>query len=269
MGRLSGKVAFVTGAARGQGRAHAVRLASEGADIIACDICGPVGSVTYAPSTLDELRETEALVVAEGRRALVGQVDVRDLASLQEFVDKSVAELGRLDIVVANAGVLSVGWLWEITEEQWADVIGVNLTGVWHTIKVTVPKLLSQDTGGSIILTSSGAGTKGFPFIGHYTASKHGVVGLCRTLANELGPHDIRVNAILPAGVKTAMGDVPDLVALLQENAETLAPIYMNALPHTHMEPEDSAAVVAFLASDDARYMTGALVPVDFGTTNR
>jgi SDR family mycofactocin-dependent oxidoreductase len=269
MGKLSGKVALITGAARGQGRAHAVRLAKDGADIIACDICGPVESIRYEPSTLTELNETRSLVMNEGQRAIIGQVDIRDLASLEAFVGSAVEELGHLEIVVANAGVLSIGPLWEITESEWAAVIGVNLTGVWHTIKATVPRLLRQGTGGSIILTSSGAGTKGFPFIGHYTASKHGVIGLCRTLANELGEYDIRVNAILPAGVNTAMGHVPRLEELLAEHQETLAPIYMNALPHDHMDHEDVSAVVAFLAGDDSRYMTGAQVPIDFGTLNR
>jgi SDR family mycofactocin-dependent oxidoreductase len=262
-------VALVTGAARGQGRAHAQRLASEGADVIACDICEAVDTVLYEASSVEQLDETQRLVEANDRRCLTARVDVRDLASLEAFVTESVGALGSLDIVVANAGILSVGRLWEITPEQWDATIAVNLTGVWNTIKATVPHMIEFGRGGSIILTSSGAGVKGFPFIGHYVAAKHGVVGLCRTLANELGEYRIRVNAVLPAGVNTPMGNTSLLEPLLAAHQETLAPIYMNALPFDHMEPEDLAAVVAFLASDDARYMTGSQIPVEFGTVNR
>jgi len=269
MERLQGKVALVTGAARGQGRAHAVRLATEGADVIAIDVCRSLPTVKYPGATPDDLQETVRLVKDAGRRVVAREVDVRDLAPLTEAVADGVGELGRLDVVVANAGVFSAGRLWELTEEQWADVVGVNLTGVWHTIKAVVPTMIQQGTGGSIILTSSVAGLSGVPFAGHYVATKHGVVGLCRTLANELGEHDIRVNSIHPAGVKTAMMSEPDLSELIQAHAATLGPVFMNTLPYTAVEPEDVAALVAFLASDEARYTTGAQFPIDLGNLSR
>ena len=205
MGRCEGKVALVTGAARGQGRAHAVRLAEEGADIIAADICRPVDTVTYAGASSDDLAETTALVEKTGRHILAREVDVRDLMGLTQLVADGVAEFGRLDIVVANAGIMTAGRLWELSPEQWNEVIGVNLTGVWNTIKATVPVLIDQGEGGSVILTSSVAGLVGQPFVGHYAASKHGVVGLCRSLANELGEYNIRVNSVHPVGVNTEM----------------------------------------------------------------
>ncbi len=269
MGRLSGKVAFITGAARGQGRAHAVRLASEGADVVVSDICGPVPGNMVADATPDDLDETVALVEKTGQRVLARQVDVRDLPALQSLADDAMSELGRLDIIVANAGVLAWGHAWELSSEAWQSVIDVNLTGVFHTVRATVPHLIDQGQGGSIILISSSAGLKGQPFTLHYTASKHGVVGICRGLANELGEFDIRVNSIHPAGVNTAMMDVPGLFELIQEAATTLAPTFMNTLPHQSMEPGDVSGTVAWLASEDARYLTGAQIPVDFGMTNR
>ncbi len=269
MGRLDGKVAFVTGAARGQGRAHAVRLATEGADIIAADVCAPVETIKYPGATPADMDETVGQVEALGR-AIVAQIaDVRDLARLEQVVADGVARLGTLDVVVANAGVMSAGRLWELTEEQWQQVIGINLTGVWHTIKATVPTMIDQGTGGSIILTSSVAGLVGQPFVGHYVSSKHGVVGLCRTLANELGEYNIRVNSIHPVGVNTHMLHDPDLFPMIEQRQDTLGPLFMNTLPYDFLEPEDVAGLVAFLASDEAKYMTGAQVPIDLGVVNR
>jgi len=268
MGRLDGKVALVTGAARGQGRAHAVRLASEGAQIIGVDICAPL-DVKYAPATLDDLHHTASLVAGEGRHMVEVQADVRSLAQLQDALAKGLAQFGRLDIVIANAGILSAGLLWEITEEQWQQMIDVNLTGVWHTLKATVPTLIDQGEGGSIIIVSSVAGLRGPPFVGHYAAAKHGAVGLCRTLANEVGAYKIRVNSIHPAAVSTRMNDDPDLFELITRFADTLGPIFMNTLPYMMMEPSDVSGLVAFLASDESKHMTGAQIPIDFGTLGR
>ncbi|RAY17023.1 SDR family mycofactocin-dependent oxidoreductase [Actinomadura craniellae] len=268
MGRLTGKVAFITGAARGQGRAEAVRLAAEGADIIAIDIAGnPSAYVKYPEATQDELDETAKLVEEQGRGALVRQADVRDLAALEAVVRDGVARFGRLDIVVANAGIVNYGRTWEITEEQWQDLIDINLTGVWKTVKATVPTLIEQGQGGSIIITSSVAGLKGLPFLAHYASSKHGVVGLAKTLANELGEHDIRVNTVHPHGVRTGMTDGSMQEYL--EQSPLLGPLYMGTLPYQVVEPEDIANMVAFLASDEGKYITGAQMRVDLGALNR
>ncbi|MBA9005322.1 mycofactocin-coupled SDR family oxidoreductase [Thermomonospora cellulosilytica] len=268
MGRLTGKVAFITGAARGQGRAEAVRLAAEGADIIAIDLVdNPSPYVKYPPAAQADLDETAELVREQGRRVLARKADVRDLGELEAVVREGVSEFGRLDIVVANAGIVNYGRTWELTEEQWQDVIDVNLTGVWKTVRATVPILVEQGQGGSVILISSVAGLKGLPFLAHYAASKHGVVGLAKTLANELGEHDIRVNTIHPHGVRTGMtdGSMGDLLA----GSPMLGPIYMPALPYQMVEPEDIANMVAFLASDEGKYITGSQMRVDLGALNR
>jgi SDR family mycofactocin-dependent oxidoreductase len=269
MGRLEGKVAFITGAARGQGRAHAVRLASEGADIIAVDICAGFESVKLQPATFEELQETARLVEKEGRRIVAEKADVRDLDRLQAVFDAAVDQLGRVDVVVANAGILNSGWSWEMTATQWQEVIDVNLTGVFNTAKVSIPTMIRQGQGGSIIMTSSTAGLYGQPFTASYTAAKHGVVGLARCLANELAEYSIRVNTIHPTGVDTEMMKEPDLFPMLQSKAETLAPVFMNALPVERMEPEAIAAVVAFLASDESKYITGDQLRIDCGKLNR
>jgi len=269
MGRLAGKVALITGAARGQGRAEAVRLAREGADVIAVDIAGPVSEhVKYAAATPDDLAETAKLVEAEGRRVHAAQADVRDYAALEAAVTAGVAALGRLDVVVANAGICNFGRTWELTEQQWQDVVDTNLTGVWKTVKATVPTLIEQGQGGSVILISSVAGLRGLPFLAHYAAAKHGVVGLCRTLANELGEYSIRVNSVHPHGVNTAMGGDGSMGAMIEAHP-MLGPIFMPALPVQVAEPEDIADTVAFLASDEAKYITGSQIPVDLGTLIR
>jgi SDR family mycofactocin-dependent oxidoreductase len=266
--RFQGKVAFVTGAARGQGRNHAVRLAREGADLVLADACADVASVGYGLATEADLAETVRLVEAEDRRAVVGRVDVRDGAALRELVDRGVAELGRLDVVVANAGICSANLSWDISIEQWQETIDTNLTGVFFTAKATVPVLIEQGTGGSIVITSSVAGLRGLPFLGHYAASKHGVVGLARTMANELGQFGIRVNTVHPHGVATGM-TVDDMQPLMAQYASTLGPIFMQTLPDQVSQPEDIAAAVAWLASDEARHVTGIALPVDLGTLAR
>jgi NAD(P)-dependent dehydrogenase (short-subunit alcohol dehydrogenase family) len=220
-------------------------------------------------STLEDLETTARLVEKTGQRVLTRQVDVRDLSALRKLADDAMSELGRLDVVVANAGILAWGYAWEIPAEEWQSVIDVNLTGVFYTIQATVPHLIEQRQGGSIVLISSSAGLKGQPFTLHYTAAKHGIVGICRGLANELGEYDIRVNSIHPAGVETAMMDVPGLMNMIAEKAETLGPIFMSTLPHASMKPEDISNTVAWLASDEAKYVTGAQIPVDIGMCNR
>lgn len=268
MGRLTGKVAFITGAARGQGRAEAVRLASEGADIIAVDIVESASRyVKYEPATQAELDETVKLVEEQGRRIVALKADVRDLGALEAAVREGVAEFGRLDVVVANAGIVNYGRTWELTEEQWQDTIDVNLTGAWKTVKAAVPTLIEQGQGGSVILISSVAGLKGLPFLAHYASSKHGVVGLAKVLANELGEHDIRVNTIHPHGVRSGMvdGSMTEYI----EKSPLLGPVFMPTLPYQMVEPEDIANMVAFLASDESKYITGAQLPVDLGALNR
>ncbi len=269
MGRFTGKVAFVTGAARGQGRAEAVRFAQEGADVVISDICAPVATNQVTPASPDDLDETVRLAEKAGARVIAKQADVRDLTALESLAAEAVNELGHIDIVVANAGILSWGNAWELSTESWNELIDINLTGVFHTIRATVPHMIQQGTGGSIILTSSAAGLKGQPFTLAYTAAKHGVVGICRGLANELGEFDIRVNSIHPAGVATAMMDVPGLFDMIQAHATTLAPLFMNTLPHHSMTADDVAGVVAWLASDESRFLTGAQIPVDIGSCNR
>ena len=273
MGRLDGKVAFITGAARGQGRAHAVRLAQDGADIIASDICGPATTTKYAASTSAELEETRRLVEKEGRRVVTGPVDVRDLAALEALTARGVEELGHLDIVVANAGILTAGLTWELTEEQWMEVVDINLVGVWRTVKATVPTMIAQGTGGAIVLTSSVAGLKGYPNTGAYSASKSGVVGLMQTIAAEVGKYNIRVNSVHPMSVDTPMLQNEGTYKLFlpeKENPgkEDLREKSMGLalLPIPWAEARDITAAVLWLVSDEARYVTGVQLPVDGGS---
>src|SRR3978361_528808 len=205
MGKLEGKVAFITGAARGQGRSHAVRLAQEGADIIAVDLCGQIDTVPYPMATPADLPTTGKEVEALDRRIVATQADVRDTAALTAALDDGVAQLGRLDIVAANAGVFEIQPALDLTDDAWREMIDINLTGVWNTCKVALPHLIDGGRGGAIVLTSSTAGLKGTPNTIHYTAAKHGVVGIMRTLANEFAAHSIRVNTVHPTGVDTVM----------------------------------------------------------------
>ncbi len=271
MARLDGKVAFITGAARGQGRSHALRLASEGAHLALSDICAPVAGNMVKPADADDLAETVSQVEALGlgTKVISAQVDVRDLGALEAFAQETMDSLGRLDIVVANAGILAWAMLEDTTPEQWKDVIDVNLTGTFFTVKATAPHMIRQGQGGSIILISSSAGIKGQPFTLGYTASKHGITGLMKALSNELGEYDIRVNSIHPAGVETEMMNVPGLLELINAKAETLGPLFMNTLPHFSMPPNDISSAVLWLASDDSRMVTGDQVRIDMGLCNR
>ena len=274
MGRVEAKVAFVTGAARGLGRSLSTRLAEEGADIIAIDVCGQVDSVAYGMATPDDLSRTASEVETLGRRIIAAQVDVRDHATLTGVLEQAVADLGRLDIVCANAGIYSQGQTADLTEQVWQDMIDINLTGVWHTCKAAIPHLVNGGRGGSIIITSSSVGLRASPNVGHYGATKHAVVGLMRTLALELGPQMIRVNSVHPTAIDTDMIQNESLYRLMvpgvrHPSREDVAPVLqsLNALPIPWVEPRDVANAVLFLASDEARYVTGVTLPVDAGMT--
>ena len=268
MGRVEGKVAFVTGAARGQGRSHAIRLAEEGADIIAVDVPGDYDSVGYPMGTEAELADTVKAVEALDRRIVATRADVRDLAALRKAVDDGVAQLGRLDVVCANAGICTVQTWDEVTPQIWQDTLDTNLTGVWNTFVVSVPHLIEAG-GGSIIATSSTAGIKGLPFLAPYVAAKHGVVGISRTMANELAKHRIRVNTVHPTGVDTPMvAGLGGLDPIINKEPE-LGPIFMNTYPVEMVDPRDISNAVLWLASDEARYVTGLELTVDAGNTIR
>ncbi|OBI53262.1 3-ketoacyl-ACP reductase [Mycobacterium kyorinense] len=269
-GRLTGKVAFITGAARGQGRAHAVRMAREGADIIAVDVAGKLPScVPYDSATPEDLAETVRLVEAVGRRILASSIDIRDFDGLREAVRDGVTTLGRLDIIVANAGI-SAPQAWnDITPESFRDVMDVNVTGTWNTVMAGAQSIIDGGRGGSIILISSAAGMKIQPFMVHYTASKHAVTGMARAFAAELGKHSIRVNSVHPGPVNTPMGS-GDMVAAIASTAETnpqLTNMLTPFLPSWVAEPEDIADAVCWLASDESRNVTAAQIAVDQGST--
>ncbi|WP_261555724.1 mycofactocin-coupled SDR family oxidoreductase [Frankia tisae] len=278
MSRLGGKVALVTGAARGQGRSHAVRLAQEGADLILVDVLKDLPTLEYGLGTDADLAETVAAVEALDRRVVWGQADVRDADALQALVDRGVGELGRLDIVSANAGISPrLAKLWEITPAEWDEQISVNLTGVFNTIRAVVPPMIAGGRGGAIVLTASGAALGGIPHLGAYTASKHGVVGLALTLANELARHDIRVNALCPGTVGTPMVTQnraqygvfrPDLEAPNLEDTK-VALKKVSPLGRPWIEPIDVTNALLWLVSDEGRYVTGITLPIDQGTRNR
>jgi (+)-trans-carveol dehydrogenase len=270
-GRVAGKVAFVTGAARGQGRSHAIRLAEEGADIIVLDVCRQIDSVPYPMASPADLAETVAAVEKLNRRVVSIEADVRDLDAVQAGLDAAVAQLGRLDIVCANAGIVSYGMSAELSSQAWRDVLDVNLTGVWHTAKAATGHLITSGNGGTIILVSSVAGLRGLPILAHYVSAKHGIIGLMRTLALELGGHGIRVNAVLPTTVSTPMVENEGFYRLLfpdvehPTSADFAARRGMSILDIPYVEPVDVSNVVLFLASDEARYINAVALPVDGG----
>jgi SDR family mycofactocin-dependent oxidoreductase len=270
--RLDGKVAFVTGAARGQGRAHAVRLATEGADIIAIDLAGTLPACAPYPSaTQEDLDETARLVEATGRRILTSAVDTRDLDGMRMAVDDGVAVLGRLDIIVANAGISAPSAWNEITPQAFRDVIDVNVTGTWNTVMAGAQRIIEGGSGGSIVLIGSAAGVKLQPFMIHYTASKHAVTGMARAFAAELGKHSIRVNSVHPGPVFTPMGS-EEMVAAISRAAEAdgnqnLMNMLTPFLPSWVAQPEDIAAAVCWLAGDDSKLVTAQEISVDQGST--
>jgi SDR family mycofactocin-dependent oxidoreductase len=266
-GRVEGKIALITGAARGQGRSHALRLAEEGADIIAVDVCAPIEEITQYPAATEaDLKETVRQVEALGRRIVSAVVDIRDGAALTQAVDSAVETLGGLDIVVANAGVCHVASWDQITPELFDAIIGVNLRGTWNTVRAAIPHLVERG-GGSMVLTSSEAGLKGLPFLLPYVASKHAVTGMARALGQELAMHKIRVNSLHPGGVDTPMGD-PNATAafndLIAKNP-TVGPMLMTAWVDPLTQPRDQSNAVLFLASDESAFITAAALPVDAG----
>lgn len=266
MGRVSGKRVLITGAARGMGRSHAVRLAEEGADVILVDICESLPAVEYPLATRADLDETARLVTDLGRQALTYVVNVRDGEALSAAVADGVDKLGGLDASVANAGVLTAGTWDTTTAEQWRTVVDVNLIGTWNTCAAALPHLVER--GGSLINVSSVAGIKGSPLHTPYTASKHGVVGLSRALANELAAVNVRVNTVHPTGVATGLRP-ESLHALIHETRQNLGPIFQNALPIQMTDALDISNAVLFLISDEARHVTGLEFKVDAGATIR
>jgi SDR family mycofactocin-dependent oxidoreductase len=266
-GRLEGKVAFITGAARGQGRSHAVRLAEEGADIIAVDICGPIPGPHYAPATPEDLEETVRQVEALDRRMVAEHADVRDLTRLKEVVSSGIAQLGGLDIVVANAGIDILKHWDDITEEDWHNTIGVNLTGVWNTVMATAPHMVKAGNGGSIVLISSANGIKAGPFNVAYNAAKFGVTGLAKSFAMELAKDRIRVNSIHPGPVRSGMteGGVEEIFAKFAEVNPRLMGMLGVWLDVDLMDPREISNAIVYLASDESQMTTGLEMAVDAG----
>jgi SDR family mycofactocin-dependent oxidoreductase len=276
-GTLEGRVAFVTGAARGQGRAHAVRLAAEGADIVAIDICGPISdTITYPAATSEELAETVRAVEDTGRKVLAREVDIRDLAAQQQVVADAIEQFGRLDIVVANAGVLSWGRMFEMSEEQWDSVIDVNLNGTWRTVRAAVPAMIEAGNGGSVIIVSSSAGLKATPGNSHYAASKHGLVAITNSLALEVGEYGIRVNSIHPYSIGTPMVEPEAMMEIFGKYPtyiHSFSPMPFHPVNHEgkkglqeFMTAEEVSDVVAWLAGDGSATISGSQIAVDRGT---
>jgi (+)-trans-carveol dehydrogenase len=272
MGRVDGKVAFITGAARGQGRAHAIGLAREGAAIIALDICANVTTAAMDQATPQDLETTVKMVEAEGGQIVADQADVRDLDALRRVVARGVEAFGRLDIVCANAGIVGFGLSADIEPDAWRTMLDVNVSGVWNTCTAASPHMVEAGNGGSIIITGSVGSYHTDAGVSHYATSKHAVVGLMRTLAIELAPHRIRANLVCPTNVNTPMIMNPRTMNLFVptsdnptlEEFETAAKS-MHVLDIGWIEPEDVTNAVLFLASDESRYVTGILLPVDAG----
>jgi short-subunit dehydrogenase len=270
-GVLEGKVAFITGAGRGQGRSHAVRMAQEGADIIAVDICADVESASFGMATAQDLAETVRLVEATGRRIVSQIADVRDMQMLQAAADAGMSELGPVSIVVANAGIavqVAGRRTWLISEAEWRDVIDVNLSGVFHTIKACVPAMIKAGAGGTVLITGSTAGIKGMTDIADYASAKHGLTGLMRTLAREVAEYSIRVHIVHPTGVRTKMIENDAMTAFLAASADMSSDL-SNMLPVELLEPEEISDAMIWLASDAARHLTSVSLPVDAGFTQK
>jgi SDR family mycofactocin-dependent oxidoreductase len=270
VGRVDGKVAFVTGAARGQGRSHAVRLAQEGADVLIVDVCGDVETSTSPPATRADLDQTARAIRDLGRNVIAREADVRDQAALDAAVDDALDEFGAIDIVIANAGIASVGSIWELTDTQFQEMVDINLTGVWKTIKAAVPSMIERQKG-SIIVTSSVAGLVAIPRLGHYTAAKHGATGVTRSFATELAPYGIRANSVHPGNVNTDMINNPNGWLAFTGSPDVgeteFAEIMqgMNAMPLPWVQPADISDAILWLASDESRFVTGTQLVVDAG----
>jgi SDR family mycofactocin-dependent oxidoreductase len=264
MGKLEGKVAFITGAARGQGRAHAVTMAREGADIAAVDICRNLSYPHYSLATQEDLNETVRQVEALGRRAIGLVADVRCADEVEAAVKETIKKFGHLDVLVCNAGIAAIGPTWELTEDEWDTMLDINLKGYWLATKYAVPQMLAQKTGGRVIMTSSVAGLKGFPGLAHYCAAKWGVIGLAKTLALEVAAEGITVNTIHPTTVDTPMiSGMAEVLGLTKE--QFITSMVQNPLPILAVDAQDIANAALWLASDDARYISGLEVTVDAG----
>ena len=270
-GRFEDKVVLITGAARGQGRSHARRFAAEGANIIAVDACAPIlPDVAYESATEEDLRETARLVEQEGRGIVAHVADVRNQAALDAAVAEGIDRFGRLDVIVANAGVASYHLTWEVPEEHWAIVLDVNLTGVWRTVKAGLPAMIEAGNGGAITFISSAAGLRGYSYLGHYAATKHGLVGLMRSLTLEVGQYDIRVNTIHPGAVDTVMGNDPDVRRIIDGDPRTTAAYTgQRPLDGGAQKVDDISNALLWISSDEARMVTGITLPVDAGASMR
>jgi SDR family mycofactocin-dependent oxidoreductase len=272
--RFAGKVVLITGVARGQGRSHAVRFAAEGARIAGLDAASPIATVHYPPSSPEDLEETVRLVKEAGGDMIARQGDVRDSAVIRALVDETLTRFGRIDIVLPNAGITTLGPVWKLTDEQWDEMVAINLGGVWRTLRAALPSMIERGEGGSVVLTASIAGIIGMPGLAHYAAAKHGVNGLMKSIANELAPHKIRVNSVNPTNVATPMilndGTYqhfrPDIPGATQADAIPAFASY-NLLDTPWIEPGDVSSAVLWLCSDEARWITGVALPVDTGTT--
>jgi SDR family mycofactocin-dependent oxidoreductase len=274
-GRVQGKIALITGAARGQGRSHAVALAREGADIVAIDMCAPVPSVAYPLSTPDDLEETAKLVEGTGRQVRTFVGDVRSPDDMRTATQLAVDTFGKIDIVVANAGIWTPGSVWEMDDQTWHDMIDINLTGVFNTVRFAIPQMIERKSG-SLVLISSTCGVKPLAWMPHYNAAKHGVMGLTKSLALDLGPYFVRANAILPSTVNTPMIHNEPSYKIYRPDLENPTPeeamsgFYAhNAIPLPYVEPEDVSEAVLFLASDASRYITGLGLTIDLGTIQK
>lgn len=271
MGEFDGKVALVSGAARGQGRSHALALARAGARVVGFDICEQIPSTRIPMSTPDDLAETERLIKAEGAEALTMIADARSSSQTSEVVNAAMERFGRIDVVVANAGIDSIDPTIDMPDEAWDDVIAVNLTGVFRTIRPALRPMIEAGRGGSIVITSSCAGLTPYPNHVHYGAAKYGVIGVCQCLALELAVHGIRVNAIAPSAVKTDLALNPVLFELFtgraDATADDAAPIFqqLNLIERPWIEPEEVSNAVVWLSSDASRCITGIVLPLDLG----
>jgi SDR family mycofactocin-dependent oxidoreductase len=272
MGQLDGQVAFITGVARGQGRSHAITLANEGADIIGLDLCGDLDSTAYPGSTEEDLAETERLIKETGRQAVLSRADVRDLAQVQDAFDRGIEQFGRVDIVIPNAGICAGGKTWDVEPAAWREVIDINLTGAWHTVKAAVPALIAGGRGGSVVFIGSTEALKGAENMASYVASKHGVTGLMTTLARELGGHNIRVNSVNPTCVDTDMIQNPYVWGLFCPEIETPTREIVeerfagtHILPVPWMEPADVSRAILYLVTESGRYVTASTFTIDAG----
>ena len=269
--RFEDKVVLITGAARGQGREHARRFAAEGANVIAVDACAPIlPDVAYEAATEEDLRETARLVEQEGCGVVAHVADVRNQSALDAAVAEGLDRFGRLDVIVANAGVASYHLTWEVPEDHWAIVLDVNLTGVWRTVKAGLPAMIDAGNGGAITFISSAAGLRGYSYLGHYAATKHGLVGLMRSLTLEVGQYDIRVNTIHPGAVDTVMGNDPDVRRIIHDDPRTTAAYTgQRPLDGGAQKVEDISNALLWISSDEARMVTGITLPIDAGASMR